>query len=118
MHCDAPNSLIQTLLYTYDINEIFSWSGVFPSPTCYHPELSYILHLGWCASSDTGTIDYLQIDLKDSFIIESIITWGRTGRFNQYITSYNLTYSLDNIVSTSQGITNPFLGILIILIPQ
>ena len=89
----------------------FSWSDVRSiTSRCSHPEPSDEVGYAWCAGNSNGE-SWLQVDLGKPYLIQYVVTWGRNSPNNeQWVTSYNLSYSLDGITFINDDISNPLNG--------
>ena len=87
----------------------FTWSDVYPDPKCQLPQISPQIYLqAWCTQLVPNDGSWLQVDLGSVHIIESVSTWGRNS-YDQWVTSYELHYSLDGITFTAYS-GNPLTG--------
>ena len=89
----------------------FSWSDAYPTTDCMTPKAFPAVDVdAWCSRDNIDPLSYLQVDLGDIFQIESVSTWGRQGQYEQYVSSYNLSYSIDGVTFISDDIPNPLIG--------
>ena len=47
----------------------------------------------WLATENATDKEWIQLDLLTTHLVESVTTQGRPGRFLQWVTSYNVSYS-------------------------
>ncbi len=64
-----------------------------------------------CSDTINTINSYVEVNLNGIYSIEQIGTFGRNSSDNQYVTSYNLTYSIDGDIFIDDGISNPLTGI-------
>ena len=86
-----------------DSSSSFTWSDVYDDSRCQDP-----VDYGWCAEDSNDPTSYLLADLRGIFVIDSVSTWADI-TWNDYVESYNLYYSLDNISYTAHS-NNPLEG--------
>ena len=88
----------------------FTWSDVHNGALCQLPQiLPQIFSQAWCTELVPNDGSWLQVDLLNVHIIESVSTWGRNSIAQQWVTSYELHYSLDGITFTPYS-GNPLTG--------
>ena len=75
----------------------FSSNGVHPS--CFLSNSGLDAIDGWCAATASVNLYYLVTDAGAARLIDSVTTQGRAGA-DQWVTSYDLSYSLDSTTWT------------------
>ena len=63
---------------------------------------------GWCSENKTDGISYLQVNLGEVYVIDSVSTWGHR-LISLWVTSYNLSYGIDGATFV-QYFDNPLPG--------
>eukprot|EP01084_Bolivina_argentea_P184428 318072_1 len=94
--CDSNGTMATCVINPHHaINTAsFSYSDVYPET--YPTECNPNSYRGiWCAINNDDPNSYIQINLDQLALIESVGSWGRTN--NQSVTEYKLLYSVDGI---------------------
>jgi len=60
---------------------------------------------GWCAGSATSKTEWYQLALGEPTLVSGVVTMGR-GEYDQWVTQFEVTTSLDGVGWTSRGIFN------------
>ena len=83
----------------------FTWSDTYNLESeCQLPQYpSVTVYDAWRAENNDNPSSYLQANLTSLYNITSVSTWGRQSA-NQFVTSYDLSYSIDGDTFISYGL--------------
>eukprot|EP01084_Bolivina_argentea_P294130 506012_1 len=85
----------------------FSWLSNHPS--CNGLPSNSNQHNAWCSNLQGEVDTYVQVNLGSIHAISAVATYGRAC-CDQYVTQYNLQYSIDGTTFISIGVNNPLNG--------
>eukprot|EP01083_Nonionella_stella_P217485 780785_1 len=78
---------------------------------CFVDDARFSSNSAWCPNTTDSNSEYLSIDLGICNIIHAVATKGReNGVVDEFVASYRLEYSLDDIVFSSFNSGNPIAG--------
>eukprot|EP01084_Bolivina_argentea_P105571 189054_1 len=105
------NGLDQTQSATPTPDSPFSWSVANSGCTNNYPIIKQATR-GVCLDNIAGSNAYYQVDLGATYKITTVAIQSRgdAAYADQFVTSYNLEYSLDGITFIDNGINNPVTG--------